>query len=109
MQLLPKSPERLQGRRVADTECIPAVLQTVFCAETYTRGFLDLPQATGVDFRASCFCHKVGLCALRRELRCACKRSVRVGFGVGEPGRNLPLYACRFEAANWLVRFLKGY
>ena len=35
------------------------VLQTVFCAETYSRGFLDLPQAAGVDFRASCFCHKV--------------------------------------------------
>lgn len=33
--------------------------QTVFCGDTHSRGFLDLPQATGVDFRASCFCHKV--------------------------------------------------
>ncbi|KAK9841870.1 hypothetical protein WJX81_008450 [Elliptochloris bilobata] len=33
-------------------------LLTVFCADTYSRSFLDLPQASGVDFRASCFCHK---------------------------------------------------
>lgn len=81
----------MQGRsQRSDTKSVLVALQTVFCAETYSRGFLDLPQATGVDFRASCFCHKVGLCALRKELQCACERSVRVGFGVGEPGHHLP-------------------
>ena len=65
MQLLPRRPGRVQGRRQhTDADRIPVALQTVFCAETYSRGFLDLPQATGVDFRASCFCHKVAVCAL---------------------------------------------
>lgn len=65
MQLLPWRPERLQGRRqCTGIDRMSIVLQTVFCAETYSRGFLDLPQATGVDFRASCFCHKVALSAL---------------------------------------------
>jgi len=41
--------------------CPEALLQyllTVFSGDTYTRGFLQMPTMTGVDFRASCFCHK---------------------------------------------------
>lgn len=33
-------------------------LLTVFSADTYTRSFMQMPKLTGVDFRASCFCHK---------------------------------------------------
>eukprot|EP00873_Tetraselmis_striata_P034377 jgi/Tetstr1/454641/TSEL_041533.t1 len=33
-------------------------LLTVFTADTQSRSFLQLPKPTGVDFRASCFCHK---------------------------------------------------
>lgn len=33
-------------------------LLAVFSSDTYTRGFLQMPTMTGVDFRASCFCHK---------------------------------------------------
>jgi len=44
----------------APTGVYCARAQTVFCCDTYSRGFLDLPRASAVDFRASCFCHKVG-------------------------------------------------
>ncbi|XP_051133387.1 general transcription and DNA repair factor IIH subunit TFB4 [Andrographis paniculata] len=33
-------------------------LLTVFATDLYSRGFLQLPRPAGVDFRASCFCHK---------------------------------------------------
>ncbi|KAK9806311.1 hypothetical protein WJX72_009675 [[Myrmecia] bisecta] len=33
-------------------------LLSVFMCDTFSRSFLRLPKATGVDFRASCFCHK---------------------------------------------------
>lgn len=33
-------------------------LLTVFSADTHTRTFMQMPKLTGVDFRASCFCHK---------------------------------------------------
>lgn len=33
-------------------------LSTVFATDLYSRGFLQLPKPAGVDFRASCFCHK---------------------------------------------------
>lgn len=33
-------------------------LLTVFTADSQSRSFLQLPKPTGVDFRASCFCHK---------------------------------------------------
>ncbi|KAG5524747.1 hypothetical protein RHGRI_031427 [Rhododendron griersonianum] len=33
-------------------------LSTVFASDLYSRNFLQLPKPVGVDFRASCFCHK---------------------------------------------------
>ncbi|KAL3730139.1 hypothetical protein ACJRO7_027183 [Eucalyptus globulus] len=33
-------------------------LSTVFGTDLHSRGFLQLPKSVGVDFRASCFCHK---------------------------------------------------
>ena len=33
-------------------------LLTVFTADSYSRSLLQLPKPLGVDFRASCFCHK---------------------------------------------------
>ncbi|PHU15424.1 hypothetical protein BC332_16629 [Capsicum chinense] len=33
-------------------------LSTVFATDLHSRGFLQLPRPVGVDFRASCFCHK---------------------------------------------------
>lgn len=33
-------------------------LAMVFATDLHTRRFLQLPRPTGVDFRASCFCHK---------------------------------------------------
>ncbi|XP_047311129.1 general transcription and DNA repair factor IIH subunit TFB4 [Impatiens glandulifera] len=33
-------------------------LSTVFATDLHSRAFLQLPKPTGVDFRASCFCHK---------------------------------------------------
>ncbi|XP_057797362.1 general transcription and DNA repair factor IIH subunit TFB4-like isoform X7 [Salvia miltiorrhiza] len=33
-------------------------LSTVFATDLHSRCFLQLPKPTGVDFRASCFCHK---------------------------------------------------
>jgi transcription initiation factor TFIIH subunit 3 len=34
------------------------VLQTAYTADAASREFLRLPRPAGVDFRASCFCHK---------------------------------------------------
>ena len=34
-------------------------LQTIYCGDTFSRSHLELPQPLGVDFRASCFCHRV--------------------------------------------------
>lgn len=36
---------------------VPRVLQ-VFSSDNKVRRFLALPQPKGVDFRASCFCHR---------------------------------------------------
>ncbi|KAK6128206.1 hypothetical protein DH2020_038050 [Rehmannia glutinosa] len=33
-------------------------LSTVFATDLHSRCFLQLPKPAGVDFRASCFCHK---------------------------------------------------
>lgn len=33
-------------------------LSTVFAIDLHSRAFLQLPKSVGVDFRASCFCHK---------------------------------------------------
>ncbi|XAR62794.1 hypothetical protein NMG60_11017674 [Bertholletia excelsa] len=33
-------------------------LSTVFATDLHSRNFLQLPKPVGVDFRASCFCHK---------------------------------------------------
>ncbi|XP_048438994.1 general transcription and DNA repair factor IIH subunit TFB4 isoform X2 [Pyrus x bretschneideri] len=33
-------------------------LSTVFATDLHSRAFLQLPKSLGVDFRASCFCHK---------------------------------------------------
>ncbi|XWS15117.1 hypothetical protein CRYUN_Cryun35bG0066600 [Craigia yunnanensis] len=33
-------------------------LMTIFAADLHSRRFLHLPKPVGVDFRASCFCHK---------------------------------------------------
>ncbi|XP_062078009.1 general transcription and DNA repair factor IIH subunit TFB4 isoform X3 [Humulus lupulus] len=33
-------------------------LSTVFATDLHSRAFLQLPKSVGVDFRASCFCHK---------------------------------------------------
>ncbi|KAG2319762.1 hypothetical protein Bca52824_012975 [Brassica carinata] len=33
-------------------------LTTIFATDLHTRGFVQLPKPVGVDFRASCFCHK---------------------------------------------------
>ncbi|KAI4367162.1 hypothetical protein MLD38_022930 [Melastoma candidum] len=33
-------------------------LTTVFATDLHSRAFLQLPKSVGVDFRASCFCHK---------------------------------------------------
>ncbi|XP_022748641.1 RNA polymerase II transcription factor B subunit 4-like isoform X2 [Durio zibethinus] len=33
-------------------------LMTIFAADLHSRSFLHLPKPVGVDFRASCFCHK---------------------------------------------------
>lgn len=33
-------------------------LVTIFAADLHSRSFLHLPKPVGVDFRASCFCHK---------------------------------------------------
>ncbi|EYU17663.1 hypothetical protein ABFS82_04G169500 [Erythranthe guttata] len=33
-------------------------LSTVFATDLHSRAFLQLPKPAGVDFRASCFCHK---------------------------------------------------
>lgn len=33
-------------------------LATVFATDLHSRNFLQLPKPVGVDFRASCFCHK---------------------------------------------------
>ncbi|PRQ26530.1 putative TFIIH subunit Tfb4/p34 protein [Rosa chinensis] len=33
-------------------------LTTVFATDLHSRAFLQLPKSAGVDFRASCFCHK---------------------------------------------------
>ncbi|KAG8660457.1 hypothetical protein MANES_02G162200v8 [Manihot esculenta] len=34
-------------------------LVTVFATDLHSRSFLQLPRPAGVDFRASCFCHKM--------------------------------------------------
>lgn len=34
-------------------------MQAIYLADTHSRSFLMLPKNEGVDFRASCFCHKV--------------------------------------------------
>lgn len=36
-----------------------SAVQTVYSGDGFSRGFLELPQQVGVDFRASCFCHRV--------------------------------------------------
>ena len=36
------------------------LLQTIYCPDSSSRSHLQLPQPLGVDFRASCFCHRVG-------------------------------------------------
>ncbi|CAH2037013.1 unnamed protein product, partial [Thlaspi arvense] len=33
-------------------------LTTIFATDLHSRGFVQLPKPVGVDFRASCFCHK---------------------------------------------------
>ncbi|CAL5227323.1 g10263 [Coccomyxa viridis] len=33
-------------------------LLTIYCGFTFSRSHLELPQPLGVDFRASCFCHR---------------------------------------------------
>ncbi|XP_022768204.1 RNA polymerase II transcription factor B subunit 4-like isoform X3 [Durio zibethinus] len=33
-------------------------LMTIFATDLHSRSFLNLPKPVGVDFRASCFCHK---------------------------------------------------
>lgn len=33
-------------------------LLSVFAVDRFSRQFMELPQSSGVDFRASCFCHK---------------------------------------------------
>lgn len=33
-------------------------LLSVFAVDTFSRTFLEIPRSSGVDFRASCFCHK---------------------------------------------------
>ncbi|EOA38354.1 hypothetical protein CARUB_v10009867mg [Capsella rubella] len=33
-------------------------LTTIFATDLHSRGFVQLPKPIGVDFRASCFCHK---------------------------------------------------
>ncbi|RVW17786.1 RNA polymerase II transcription factor B subunit 4 [Vitis vinifera] len=35
--------------------------KTVFATDLHSRRFLQLPKPAGVDFRASCFCHKTQL------------------------------------------------
>ena len=46
--------------------CVPDLLlpQTIYCPDSSSRSHLQLPQPLGVDFRASCFCHRVGFAML---------------------------------------------
>ncbi|KAL3153654.1 hypothetical protein ABBQ32_013255 [Trebouxia sp. C0010 RCD-2024] len=44
--------------RPKHTGALLQYLLTVYAADTYTRSFMQMPKLTGVDFRASCFCHK---------------------------------------------------
>mmetsp|Transcript_6669 Transcript_6669/g.11489 ORF Transcript_6669/g.11489 Transcript_6669/m.11489 type:complete len:302 (-) Transcript_6669:239-1144(-) len=43
-------PPRLEG--------LLQYLHSVFAVDVYSRRFLEMPRSKGVDFRASCFCHK---------------------------------------------------
>ena len=47
------------SRNMTSIELLADVVQTVFCGDGFSRGFLALPRQAGVDFRASCFCHRV--------------------------------------------------
>jgi hypothetical protein len=38
--------------------------QTAYAGDGFSRGFLELPRQMGVDFRATCFCHRVCLSCL---------------------------------------------
>ncbi|TXG52973.1 hypothetical protein EZV62_022142 [Acer yangbiense] len=43
---------------VDDVNMIFCHVQTIFATDLHSRSFLQLPKPVGVDFRASCFCHK---------------------------------------------------
>lgn len=82
-----ESPFLQQAANLTDGICLrPAradgllqYLLTVFACDLFSRRFLRLPQAAGVDFRASCFCHKrtidVGyVCSVCLSIFCAVQR-----------------------------------
>ncbi|CAM6096529.1 unnamed protein product [Calypogeia fissa] len=55
-------------------------LSMVFATDLYSRKFLQLPRASGVDFRASCFCHKKSIdmgfvCSVCLSIFCKGQRS----------------------------------
>lgn len=71
-------------------------LSTVFATDLHSRSFLQLPKPVGVDFRASCFCHKntidMGyICSVCLSIYCKHhKKCSTCGSIFGQPQTSVP-------------------
>ncbi|KAG6655528.1 general transcription and DNA repair factor IIH subunit TFB4 isoform X1 [Carya illinoinensis] len=71
-------------------------LSTVFATDLHSRTFLRLPKSVGVDFRASCFCHKrtidMGyICSVCLSIFCKHhKKCLTCGSVFGQPQTDVP-------------------
>ncbi|CAI0557726.1 unnamed protein product, partial [Linum tenue] len=63
--------------------------QIVFAVDLHSRSFLQLPRPAGVDFRASCFCHKKQSIWAMYVLF-ACRYSVSIMINVQLVGKYFP-------------------
>ncbi|KAF5762538.1 putative TFIIH subunit Tfb4/GTF2H3, von Willebrand factor A-like domain superfamily [Helianthus annuus] len=70
-------------------------LTTVFATDLHSRSYLQLPKPVGVDFRASCFCHKntidMGyICSVCLSIFCKHhKKCSTCGSAFGQPQTNI--------------------
>ncbi|XP_059631839.1 general transcription and DNA repair factor IIH subunit TFB4 [Cornus florida] len=71
-------------------------LSTVFATDLHSRSFLQHPKTTGVDFRASCFCHKNAIdmgyiCSVCLSIFCKHhKKCSTCGSVFGQAQTNIP-------------------
>ncbi|KAK1439274.1 hypothetical protein QVD17_05090 [Tagetes erecta] len=81
-------------------------LTTVFATDLHSRSFLQLPKPTGVDFRASCFCHKntidMGyICSVCLSIFCKHhKKCSTCGSAFGQPQTSVPTSSQKRKALN---------